>query len=339
MTILTKDNIRVTMKDVARHAGVSQSTVSFVLSGVTDVSITEETKVRVIQSAKTLNYRTRAKGGAAKSPSTPIIGFMVDEIATSPWAAITIEGAQETAWRNGHILEVAMTGEDRAYEQVVLDKWLDKGKEVTGVIYCSILTRLVSPPKKLKDIRSILVNCYSEETSYTSIVPAEIMGGFTGTKALIQKGHKRIAFISGEMWMEAARDRLTGYRNALTTFDLPVDDDLIREGNFMPSGGYQQTIALLKSKKRPDAIFCSNDLTAIGCYEALKENGVRIPEDIAVMGYDDEEICQHLTPKLSSVMLPHREMGQWAVDHLISPSSDATNIFKLECPLVVRESI
>lgn len=171
------------------------------------------------------------------------------------------------------------------------------------------------------------------------MIPGEVMGGFAATEALLKKGYRRIAFIDGEMWMEAAKDRLTGYRNALTTHEIPIDEALIREGNFLPSGGYEQTLALLDEGLSFDAIFCANDLTAVGCYEALKERGLRIPDDVAVMGYDDQEIAQHLNPALSTVLLPHREMGQWAVDFLLSRTSRSSQrVYKLECPLVMRES-
>ena len=328
---------RVTMKDVAHHAGVSQSTVSFVLNNVTDVSIGADTRQRVLDAVQALGYKRRPQGMSGAPSSHPIIGFVVDEIATSPFSAITVEGAQEAAWRHGHLLEVAMTGEDESYEKALLDKWLQQG--ITGVIYCSILTRSVTPPPQLRQLRSVLVNCHSDHEPYPAVVPGEVMGGFAATEALLSQGYRRIAFIDGEMWMEAAKDRLTGYRNALTTHDIPIDERLIREGNFLPSGGYEQTKALLDEGVAMDAIFCANDLTAVGCYEALKERGLRIPEDIAVMGYDDQEIAQHLNPALSTVLLPHREMGQWAVDFLLSPESERQNrVYKLECPLVLRSS-
>lgn len=329
---------KVTMKDVAKHAGVSQSTVSFVLNNVADVSIGEETRKKVLAAVEELNYKRRPQGLSVPSPAVPTLGFIVDEVATSPFSAITIEGAQEAAWQHGHLLEVGMTGEDREYETALLNKWIAQG--VVGVIYCSILTRSITPPEALGRVRSVLVNCHSEQAHFPSIVPSEVLGGFAATEALIERGYQRIAFIDGEMWMEAAKDRLAGYRNALTTHNIPIREALIKEGNFLPSGGYQQTLALLDQTPVPDAIFCGNDLTAVGCYEALKERGLRIPGDVAVMGYDDQEIAQHMNPGLTTVLLPHREMGQWAVEFLLSPGDTNTKrTVKLECPLVIRDSI
>ena len=114
--------------------------------------------------------------------------------------------------------------------------------------------------------------------------------------------------------MDAARDRLKGYRQALATADIPYDPALVREGNWQPSAGYEQTNVLMDLPRPPTAIFCSNDRMAVGCYEALKERRLSIPGDVSVIGYDDEEVARHLSPQLTTLVLPHREMGRWAVE-------------------------
>ena len=114
--------------------------------------------------------------------------------------------------------------------------------------------------------------------------------------------------------MEASRQRLKGYRQALATADLPFDPDLVRDGNWQPLSGYEATHALMRLPSPPTAIFCANDLMAVGCYEALRELGLKIPDDIAVMGYDDREIARHLHPPLTTVLLPHFEMGTIAAE-------------------------
>ncbi|SNT29526.1 transcriptional regulator, LacI family [Antarctobacter heliothermus] len=323
------------MKDVALHAGVSQSTVSFVLNGLEDMRISHETRKRVKDAVDALGYRPRGAGRPPKSAGLGVIGLMFDEIATSPFAAISIEGVQEEAWKNDIIVEVVMTGGDPQYEAEVLRKWAQDA--VIGVIYGSILTREVTPPDGLTRHRATLLNCYDTTGKYASVVPAERRGGEDATKVLLAAGHRRIAFISGESWMEASDQRMEGYERALRAARIPVDPSLIAEGNFLPSGGREATLQLMSGKSRPDAIFCANDLTAVGCYEALKELGEKIGETIAVMGYDDQEIAQHLSPSLTTVLLPHREMGQWCVKELLN-SSDEPSIDRLECPVVIRQS-
>src|SRR6056297_1463568 len=183
---------RVTMKDVATKAGVSQSTVSFVLNGLEDMRISRETRKRVMNAVEELGYRPRGAGRPPKSNRTGVIGLMIDEIATSPFAAISIEGVQEEAWKNDLIVEVVMTGGDKDYEAEVLKKW--SGDNAIGVVYGSILTRELTPPSGLARHRAVLLNCYDRDKQYTSVVPAERRGGEVATEVLLAAGHRRIAF-------------------------------------------------------------------------------------------------------------------------------------------------
>jgi LacI family transcriptional regulator len=330
---------RATMKDVAIQAGVSQSTVSFVLNGQEEMRISAETRRRVMEAVQALGYRPRTAGRPAKAASEGVIGLMFDEVATSPFAAITMEGVQEEAWKHGLLVEIVMTGGDKAYETAALRKW--QADRVFGVLYASILTRKVTPPAGLANHRAMLLNCHDDDEKLASVVPAERRGGEAATRALLDAGHTTIAFISGEPWMEASDQRMEGYERALRANGIPVDPSLIVEGNFLPSGGRSATLKLMDGDKRPDAIFCANDSMAVGCYEALKEMGERIGETIAVMGYDDQEIAQHLSPSLSTVLLPHREMGQLAVRHLLGEPDAESKLpeqIRLECPVVFRRS-
>jgi len=327
---------RITMKDVALKAGVSQSTVSFVLNGLEDMRISSETRQRVLDAVQELGYRPRNAGRPPKSAGVRVIGLMFDEVATSSFASISIEGVQEQAWKQNVLVEVVMTGGDRSYETAILRKW--SADRVEGVIYGSILTRRVLPPNALAKHKSVLLNCYDSEHRYASVVPAERRGGEAATRALIEAGHRKIACISGEPWMEASDQRMEGYERALRAAGIPVDPSLMMEGNFLPNGGREATLRLMSGPTRPDAIFCANDLMAVGCYEALKELGEEIGRTIAVMGYDDQEIAQHLYPALSTVLLPHREMGQWCADFILSEEKTLPDQKRIECPLVPRAS-
>jgi len=326
----------VTMKDVALRAGVSQSTVSFVLNGLEEMRISAETRKRVHDAAKELGYRPRAAGRPPKSAASRVLGVMIDEIATSPFASISLDAVQEEAWKHGMLTEIVVTRGDRSYEIAVLRKWASD--RIDGVIYGSILTRQASPPEALSRHRAVLLNCYDENGRFPSVVPAERRGGEAATDTLIAEGHRRIAFITGEPWMEASWQRMEGCERALKAAGRDFDPSLVVEGNFLPSGGREATLRLMSGPIRPDAIFCANDLTAVGCYEALKELGERIGETIAVMGYDDQEIAQHLSPGLSTVLLPHREMGAWCVQRLTTPQPLEREHERLECPVILRGS-
>lgn len=331
---------RVTMMDVAREAGVSQSTVSFVLNGSESVRISRATRERVLSTARRLGYR-RDSHTASSHNASRVIGYVVDEISTSPFAVASMDGARQVAWDHDRVVMVVSTGGDPELEHSAIETLLDLRPE--GVIYASILTRELQPPALLDATRTILLNCYSRRPARPSIVPAEVAGGEAATAHLLRAGHQRIAIITGETWMDAARDRLSGYRQAMANADRAVDPDLVREGNWLPSSGYEQTHALMRLAEPPTAIFCSNDSMAVGCYEALKETGHRIPQDISVMGYDDQEVARHMYPPLTTVVLPHEEMARQAVESLVTAADHGkppvARRVKIDCPLVERASV
>jgi len=333
---------RVTMTDVARLAGCSQSTVSVVLNNTPGIRISRATRDRVIETAKQLGYEI-VPGHAALSGRPRQIGIVFDRIATSPEAVVSIDGAREAAWTTGHVVMIAQTLNDAEMEPVTIEAMLRNG--VDALIYATIMTRKVEVPAALYSARVpvILLNCYADDRTFPSVCPGEVAGGHRATDALIRAGHRRIAIITGEMWMDAARDRLRGYRQALATADIPYDPSLVREGNWQTSAGFEHTHALMKLKDPPTAIFCSNDRMAVGCYEALKETGRAIPDDVSVIGYDDEEVARHLSPQLTTLVLPHREMGRWAIERALSMPADGEvkkyTVAKLECPLIERNSI
>jgi len=330
---------RITMTDVARLAACSQSTVSVVLNNTPGIRISKETRERVIKVAGQLGYEI-IPGHVALSDRPRQIGVIFDRIATSPEAVVSIDGAREMAWTTGHVVTVAQTLNDAEMEPATIAAMLRNG--VDALIYATIMTRKVEVPQPLYKARIpvVLLNCYSDDRRFPSVCPGEVAGGHRATETLRQAGHRRIAIITGEMWMDAARDRLRGYRQALATADIAYDPALVREGNWQTSAGYEQTHALMKLKQPPTAIFCSNDRMAVGCYEALKERGLTIPGDVSVVGYDDEEVARHLSPQLTTLVLPHREMGRWAIERALAPVATGKHpITKLECPLITRDSV
>jgi LacI family transcriptional regulator len=332
---------RVTMTDVARLAACSQSTVSVVLNNTPGIRISRTTRERVIKAAEDLGYEI-IPGHAVLTDRPRQIAVIFDRIATSPEAVVSIDGAREMAWTTGHVVTVAQTLNDPEMEPTTIQAMLRNG--VDAMIYATIMTRKVEVPRQLYAARVpvVLLNCYSDDRAFPSVLPGEVAGGHRATDALVKAGHRRVAIITGEMWMDAARDRLRGYRQSLATADLPYDPALVREGNWQTSAGYEHTHALLDLRDPPTAIFCSNDRMAVGCYQALKERGLSIPDDVSVVGYDDEEVARHLSPPLTTLVLPHREMGRWAIERALSLAAGPLGkqpIAKLECPLIERDSI
>jgi LacI family transcriptional regulator len=334
---------RVTMTDVAREAGCSQATVSFVLNQSPGIKLSAQTRDRVYDAARRLGYAAPVARLQVASPSERRqIGFLVDQMSASPEAAVAIDGAGVAARANGDLLMVSQTFNDPATEAELVRAFVGQG--VSALVYMSIFTREIELSAELLDldIPVFLLNCYTTGQSHPAVVPSEIAGGQRSTRYVIDQGHRRIATITGEIWMEAAQDRLKGYRRALATADIPFDPALVVEGDWSASAGYAATRQLLDLPNRPTAIFCQNDRMAIGCYEALKEAGLDIPRDMSVIGYDDEEISRHMHPALTTSILPHRAMGQWIIEQIEEMAGRPGGrypITKLECPLVERASV
>jgi LacI family transcriptional regulator len=332
---------RVTMTDVAQAAGCSQSTVSVVLNDTPGIKISRATRKRVADAVSALGYRYQ-KSLPRRGIGVRQIAMIYDQIATSPEPIVSIDGAREEAWKTGQVIAAYQTYNDADMEPRTLDIVLRN--RVDAIIYATVMTRQVRVPDVLYHVGVpvVLLNCFSSDRHFPSVVPGEVAGGHMATNALVEAGHRRIAHITGEMWMDAARDRLKGYRDALATADIPYDPDLVVEGNWQPSAGYENTRALMSLPNPPTAIFCSNDRMAVGCYEALKELGLRIPDDVSVIGYDDDEVSRHLSPQLTTLVLPHRSMGRWAVEKALSfpeAQRDKYHVVKFECPLIERDSI
>ncbi len=337
---------RVTMTDVANLAACSQSTVSIVLNETPGITIAQNTRARVRQAADELGY-VLPKASQSTLPDTRPnrqIAVVFDYLSTSPEAVEAIEGLREAGWPAGYVISAYQTVNDPKMTERTLQTALRSG--VDGLIFATIMTREVTVPPMLYDldIPVVLLNCYSSDRRFPSVLPGEVAGGHLATRALTAAGHRHIAHITGEMWMDAAKNRLKGYRQALSSADIPFEPALVCNGNWQVSSGYDHTMALLRSKNPPTAIFCSNDRMALGAYEAIKELGLHIPQDISVMGYDDQEIARHMSPPLTTLILPHREMGAWAFDtvvdmtRLASPR-DQFPMVKLECTLVERGSV
>ncbi len=232
-------------------------------------------------------------------------------------------------------------------EARVLDETLGN-PNVLGVIYATVFTRRVTVPAALAKVPTVLLNCYANDANVSSVVPAEVAGGHAVTDHLLAAGHRRIGYINGEPWQDAARDRLKGYRTALATADLPFTPEMVCEGDWgRPATGFEATLSLIREPNPPTAIFCANDLMAIGAIEAaIKQLGLRVPDDVSVLGYDDQEIARHTHPPLSTVVLPNYDLGRWAVETLLQEEHNCATgapvrrrTVKLDGPLIERGSV
>lgn len=329
-----------TMHDVAQRAGVSQTTVSFVVNGRTDIIISDETKERVLAAVRELDYRPNAMARGLRSNKSQLIGLISDEIATTVHAVQIVLGAQNAAWDRGKLLLMVNTTSNEEIKTAAVRIMLEH--QVESIIYATMYHRVASPPAVLRNVPCVLLDCFTPDHSLPSVVPNEVQGGRTATEALIRKGHRRIGFVNNIDPIPATFGRLTGYREALASYDLPFDESLTRRAQSDSSGGYDAATELMQLPDPPTAIFCFNDRMAMGAYDALRKAGRSIPDDVAVIGFDDEEmISAHLYPPLTTVRLPHYEMGEWAVtflaEHDDAPLPPVQHV--IDCPLVNRASV
>lgn len=330
---------RATMTDIADKAGVSQATVSLVLNSVPHARVSPTTRDRVLEAAEALGYR-KGPRHIAPEDGVRVIGLLLDEVTTTPFAAQFIEGARDEAALHGCTVALFCTRGDPLLEAEALDA-LAKTR-LAGVLYASLITRAVTLQERLAHVPTVLLNCHERGGLRASVVPGDIAGAFSATDALLRAGHRRIAHLAGESWIEAARDREKGYRRALSTWDVPADPDLIVAGGWTIDGGRLLADKLFALDDPPTAMFCFNDRMAIGAYDAIRARGLRVPDHVSVVGFDDEEIVKYLDPPLSTVVLPHDEMARLAVSTLLEQQADPMqrgSQVKVECQLVVRESL
>lgn len=336
---MTGEGKKPTMSDVAARVGVSQATVSLVINNAPGTRISVLTRERVLAVARELGYEKLPQ------PHRPgrVIGLLINELTTSQHAAGFLETVRDEAAAHDCLVAAFATGGVPEIEAEALDYLA--ARPLVGVIYTALLTQAVNPPERLSDVPAVLLNCHAAGNRFPSVVPGDVSGGFAATCALLDAGHRRVAMINGEDWIEAARDRLQGYRQALTTHDIPIDPTLIVSGGWTLKSGREQANRLLDLADPPTAIFCYCDRMAVGAYEAIQARGLRIPDDVSVVGFDNESyFAADMLPALTTVTLPHEDMARWAVSQLLDqagakPEPAKHRKLKMECRLVARQSV
>jgi LacI family transcriptional regulator len=332
-------NVRPTMVDVGRVAGVSPTTVSFVVNGRADGGISPETQRRVLDAIELLGYRPNLAAQGLRTRRTRTIGFVSDEVAVSPPAGRTISGTHDVAKTHGTVLLTVNTTHDPRARRRAFDDLLDR--QVDAIVFAVVGTKRVSLPRTLTEVPTVLVNCFVAHDELPCILPDEAAGGRKAAEVVLREGHTRLAFLIGVPGAWATAQRLKGCRAAMRRAGVVFDERFVRAGNFKADSGYELTNQLLRERDRPTAILCGNDRMALGAYLALKEQGVRVPEDVSVVGYDDQEdLAPEIQPPLTTVGIPYYAMGHWAAEQLLHGRIDELPPRTYaDCPLVVRASV
>ncbi len=329
---------KLTIKDIAKHAGVGTTTVSRVLNEHPYVS--EEKRQKVLQTIEELDYRPNYSAKSLRSNTTTMVGFLTDEVATTPFAVDIIRGAQEAASKRNHVLLVVNTGETAEAAAHAVEFLLER--QVAGIIYAAHFHRAVQLPENIYQVPTVLANCYVENHSLPSAVPDEFIGGYNAIKCLLEAGHRRIGFFTvSAPAIDAATGRLNGYKHALAEYNIPYDESLVLPMSDIPEENYDNTIRFLEMENPVTAIFAGIDRMAIACYTAIAAKGLRIPDDVAVVGFDNQAgIGDHLIPALTTIQLPHYKMGEWAFNQLfVEQTEDRVVPHTIDCPIVFRNSV
>lgn len=330
-----------TMNEVAAAAGVSQATVSLVLNKSGGSRVGEATRRRVLEAAAELGYRPNAAAKTLRVGAAGLIGFVGDVVASSPFAGRIVEGAQARAWDDGMLLLTVNTGGDPRIESAAIESLLSQ--RVAGIVFASMYHRKLDVPESLEGTPTVVLNSEDAAGRTRAVVPDEVEGGRAATQALLDAGHRRIAMINIETLasgLPAAVDRHDGYRAALHDAGLPYDARLVRDGDGNPQAGFDQTLALMSSAAPPTAIFCANDRTAWGAYQALETLGLEVPRDVSIVGFDNQEtLAPFLRPGLTTLELPFVEMGRRAVDLLLGGHAADEVAERITCPLIERGSV
>jgi LacI family transcriptional regulator len=293
----------------------------------------------VLQAVAELDYRpNRAAQGLSQGRSATI-GFVSHDVDFGEFAASAIKGAHEACIRQGNLLLLVNTGGSNAQASRLISELLDR--QADALIFAAVGTRSVTLPEAAGRVPTVLVNCFVAHDPVPAILPDEVRGGREATQALLDLGHRDIAYLTGKPSQWATKARLRGFGEALRTAGLIPADHTVLSGNYHADSGYELVRALLRQRRRPPtAIMCGNDRMAVGALLALLEAGLQVPQDVSVMGYDDQfQLAAEVRPALSTVRLPYDVMGRLAAEQLAAggPASAAGRML-VHCPVVMRDS-
>lgn len=332
-----------TIKDVARQAGVSISTVSHVLNGTRFVS--EVTCRKVNEAVQDFNYKPSAVARSLKTSKTYIIG-MLTSTTTNPFFAEVIHGVEMACYQRGYHL-VLCNADGNLEKQASYLKNLE-AMQIDGLLVMATQNdaALFDSLRDYCPWPLVILDGQAPCLEADVVMEDAEQGGYEATCYLIDHGHESIACISGPMHLSPSRKRLTGYYRALEERGIPKEKSLVVEGQLTAESGFDTASQLLDStpggSALPAAWFVGNDLMAIGAIACLRARGYRVPEDISIMGYDDIELSAYTLPPLTTFNQPKRELGRLAADALISRINNPGapyQLLMLQSTLVTRQSV
>lgn len=323
---------RVKMIDVARHAQVSQTTVSLVLNNIAGVRIAEKTRQHVIDTARRLGYTPGPMLHDLDADGPSIVGVLINEISAA-YPIDIVDGLHVAA--RGQAMQLAIFVTDGVVEREAAALRSLRRLGAGSVIYANTFTAGVHPTEELQDFRHVYVNCFRNDGGGVAVIPGERAAGFAAARYLIQTGCTRLATITGDSWHSSAQRRLSGFRRGAKSGGLSLDPACVKYGDWQHRRGREAMLELLALRDPPDGVFCQNDMLGRGALSAIAESGLKAPEDIAILGFDDREFAKDIG--LSTMLLPHAAMAERAMTILSDDRRlDAPATISIRCHLIPR---
>lgn len=328
------------MVDVAKLAGVSQSTVSFVLNDRTDISVAAETRQRVLDAAGQLGYRLNRAAQELKLAHSTTIGIVSYGVASHPFAGQMLLGIQKAARAQGYVCMVIDIAEDPDHGRDGVASLVDRG--IAGLVFASPAALAVETPSVDAGVRTAFAGCWPADPDLAGdiraeVVPDEREGGRRAAAAVFDAGHRDVLFLGGTRGEWATVQREAGLDDAAR--DAGADPSTVPRhyGNYAVNTGFDGAAAAFEERTYT-AVICGNDRMALGALLYLQSRGLRVPEDVSLVGYDDQEaFAADLRPPLTTVALPHHELGVRAMKALLAETPQGR--FTVECGLIVRASL
>ncbi|MCC5908697.1 MAG: LacI family DNA-binding transcriptional regulator [Balneolaceae bacterium] len=329
----------MSIKKIAKLAGVSTATVSRVLNGSDKVK--DQTAEKVLKVADELNYRMDhvARRMKVKQSDSLVIGLIITDIDNSFFANVA-KGVEDVAYKNKHVLMICNTNEDPGKEKFFLNSMLSE--KVSGIIMVPTSgNETFLKSINLEGFPMVMVDRKVKSMNVDTVSINNETGGFQATEQLIKNGHRRIGIICGIKGLTNTEERFNGYKKALEQAGIPFDEELVVFGNYVERGGREALKKLIALDEPPTAIFSTNNLMTLGCLKELYMQKIRIPDEMALVGFDDSAWAEAMIPPLTTIKQPGYELGVNAAELLIkrlnNKNSSKLNIV-LNPELIVRES-
>ncbi|MBS3906220.1 MAG: LacI family DNA-binding transcriptional regulator [Syntrophaceae bacterium] len=324
-----------TIRDVARKANVSIATVSRVVNN-NPHKVNQATRKKVLEAIRGFDYRPNALAKGLLMKKTMTIGIIIPDIS-NPYYAEIVRGVQDMADQYGYAILLLNT--DRNQDRIIRHIYFLREKSADGIIFSGGIIHGEKVLSSLKELIERVVVIGRHKVDFPAVIIDNVGGAMKATQHLIELNHKRIGFIGGPDKSTTAKERVSGYKNALIQRGYPMNSELTRKGDLTARSGYLLAKELIQ-KEKPTAIFAANDLMAFGAISAAKESGLRVPEDLAVVGFDNILFSSYYVPPLTTVEIPMYHVGAAAMEMLVNliAKKNAEKLRWFDTRLLVRDS-